>query len=81
VDAHSIGKLVAVIFLSGSDLNALLGIAAVSGLIVGGCILGKVLEQREKDKRIREAHEFSPSNIHGDAGQASKNDAKKGGWI
>ena len=56
-----------------------------AALIVAGIVvlifIGNRLEKRRRDKAYDTAHAFVAENVHGAAGYAKADDAKKGGWL
>lgn len=65
--------------LTGSDVLAGLVLAVLGFLAL--LAVRREGQKRKRMKALRDAHRFTPPNVHGSAGQASKKDAKAKGWL
>ncbi len=52
---------------------------------IGGCwllgIIAEIYGKGDRERARRKAHTFDPPNVHGNAGNASRKDAKRQGWV
>jgi len=62
-------------------MEFLAGLCVVIGSLIGVRVAVSAEQKRKREKALRDAHTFTPPNVHGNAGEASKQDARAKGWL
>lgn len=58
-----------------------LGLIFLVGFAIVWRIVAGIRSRRQYREAKRAAHDFKPPNVHGSAGVASKDDARRKGWL